>query len=83
MIACGIMIVSACFAQWFFSIELPEDEEPTKGCCGKERKGNAKERVVPSWPLIRAMKLTYINHFGTACFGSLIMAVIDFIRIIV
>jgi hypothetical protein len=83
MSACGFMIVGFCFAIWFFSEEVVEVGE--KGgmcsiCCGSRREPT---RAVPSWVLMKSLKFTYTNHFGTVAFGSLIMAIIDLIRIIV
>jgi len=87
MVACGFMIVGFCFAIWFFSEEVDQSgKDKKKGgmfslCCGSGREDPV--RAVPSFVLYKSLKLTYIHHFGTVAFGSLIMAIIDFIRICV
>merc|ERR1712159_677513 len=80
------MIVGFCFAIWFFSEEV-------EGASSSDRKGGVTSvccgsrpdpiRAVPSWVLCKSLKFTYFNHFGTVAFGALIMAIIDFIRLVV
>jgi len=81
MMACGFMIVSCCFAIWFFSAEKEEKiTGRSLSCCGGAPE---PQRIVPSWVLSKAMRITYFNHLGTAAFGALIIAIIDLLRIIV
>jgi len=80
MVACGTMIVSGCFAIWFFSKEVADKEKGSLSCCGGAPEPT---RLIPSWVLCKSMKITWFNHMGTCMFGSLIMAIIDMIRIVV
>jgi hypothetical protein len=83
VLACGFMIVAFCFSMWFFSTEVSEPpEEGSRGisCCGGTP---PPVRAVPNCTLWKACKMTWFNHLGTVTFGALIMAIIDFIRIVV
>lgn len=83
VLACGFMIVAFCFAMWFFSTEVaepPEEGSRSVKCCGSSP---PPVRAVPNCVLWKACKMTWFNHLGTVTFGALIMAIIDFVRILV
>lgn len=65
--AVGFMVVAFCFAMWFFA--------PAKGG------GRHSERVMQAWPICTAIKLTCCHHLGTCAAGSLIIAIIQLLRI--
>lgn len=83
----GFMVVAFCFALWFFAPmkkptepteedidPSPSEEEPTE-----EEEGPARE--LTRWPIMTGLKLTVCHHLGTVAFGSLIIAVIQMLRI--
>jgi choline transporter-like protein 2/4/5 len=67
--AVGFMVVAFCFAMWFFA--------PIKGGSGTRN----TERVMEGWPICTAVKLTLCHHLGTCAAGSLIIAIIQLLRI--
>jgi len=66
--AVGFMVVAFCFAMWFFSPIDPENK--------------SKRQMHPS-PICTSIRLTLCYHMGTCAFGSLIIAVITFIKLVV
>jgi len=67
--AVGFMVVAFCFSMWFYA--------PKAG--GSEREN---ERVMVGWPICTAIRLTMCHHLGTCAAGSLIIAIIQMLRII-
>jgi hypothetical protein len=68
MSAVGFMVVAFCFAMWFFS---PVDPD------------NTERRMLIKNPICTAVKLTLCHHLGTCAFGSLIIAIIKFLQVVV
>ena len=67
--AVGFMVVAFCFAMWFFA--------PKKGGAT----ARTTERVMEGWPICTAIRLTMCHHLGTCAAGSLIIAIIQMLRI--
>jgi hypothetical protein len=69
----GFMVVAFCFALWFFApMKKPTEEDPEP---------EANEREMVGWPICTGLKLTVCHHLGTVAFGSLIIAIIQLVRI--
>eukprot|EP00656_Telonema_subtile_P028519 TRINITY_DN30_c0_g1_i3.p1 TRINITY_DN30_c0_g1~~TRINITY_DN30_c0_g1_i3.p1 ORF type:complete len:840 (-),score=167.69 TRINITY_DN30_c0_g1_i3:303-2822(-) len=69
----GFMVVAFCFALWFFApMRKPTEDEPNPG---------KNDREMISSPIWTSLKLTVVHHLGTVAFGSLIIAIIQMIRI--
>jgi choline transporter-like protein 2/4/5 len=67
--AVGFMVVAFCFAMWFFA--------PKRGGAT----ARTTERVMEGWPICTAIRLTMCHHLGTCAAGSLIIAIIQMLRI--
>jgi hypothetical protein len=69
----GFMVVAFIFALWFFApMKKPTEEDPDP---------SPEDREMVSSPILTALKLTVLHHLGTVAFGSLIIAVIQMVRL--
>lgn len=72
--AMGFMVIAFTFTIWFFS--------PLRDLDG-DGEVESHERIVPFCTIGRSLKLTLTHHVGTLALGSLIIAIINFIRLII
>lgn len=67
------MVVAGAISQWYFT---RRDDK------GRKLRGSG-EHELPHWAVYNSCKRTCRFHMGTICFGALLIAIIQFIRVIV
>jgi len=68
-----IMIVAGAVADWYWTRPSgPDPEKAYKGGDGKSFK----------WPLLRSIHRTFRYHLGSIAFGSFLVAVVQFLRVV-